>query len=489
MKIKLVSPRATMRPMDSLWKVHMAPPLGLLVVGALTPERHEVSLCDENVERPRFDDAPDLVGISVKVDAFCRAAEIASHYRARGIPVVMGGIHATARPEDCLRFADAVVIGEAEGLWPQVVEDAARGELRPVYRHAQPASLDETPVPRWELLRGKDYLFTNTLCAGRGCPWRCDFCYNSSPNIDARHRMKSVPQTLGEIRSLGVKHVMFIDDNFIGHPEKAAELMRALRPLNLTWHAAVSADIGRREDLLDLMAESGCRSLFIGFESINPDSLRACHKSQNRVEDYERTLALIHRRGIMVNASLVFGFDTDGPEVFDATKDWLVRNRIATMTAHLLTPYPGTRLHARMESEGRIVDRDLRHYNTATAVFRPMRMTCRELEQGLLSIYREFYSWPNMIRRRPAHPRQRIAYWEFNLLYRKYGALTSRIGKTLGMRRLARLAKAVAYPARRHLPDPNSPRREGGVDGVRAFSLSWSRTRRDSASARSCGRN
>ncbi len=449
MRIKLISPRATMRPMDSLWKVHMAPPLGLLVVGALTPEHHEVTLCDENVERLQYNDQPDLVAISVKVDTFCRACEIAAHYRARGIPVVMGGIHATACPDDCRRFADAVVIGEAEGLWPQVLDDAEHQRLRPLYRHEQPAGLEHTPVPRWSLLRGKDYLFTNTLCAGRGCPWRCDFCYNSSPNINARHRMKSVPQVLEEIRALGVPHVMFIDDNFIGNPARAAALMQALRPLRLTWHAAVSADVGRREDLLDLMAESGCRSLFIGFESINPDSLRACHKSQNRAEDYERTIAAIHRRGLMVNASLVFGFDTDGPGVFAATRDWLIQNRIATMTAHLLTPYPGTRLHAQLEAEGRIIDRDLRHYNTATAVFQPRRMTAPELEQGLIRTYREFYSWPNILRRWPVAPGQVTAYLEFNLIYRKYGAWTSRLGRRLGMRRLARLAKALAYPPHR----------------------------------------
>ena len=191
--------------------------------------------------------------------------------------------------------------------------------------------------------------------------------------------MKSVPQVLEEIRALGVPHVMFIDDNFIGNPARAAALMQALRPLRLTWHAAVSADVGRREDLLDLMAESGCRSLFIGFESINPDSLRACHKSQNRAEDYERTIAAIHRRGLMVNASLVFGFDTDGPGVFAATRDWLIQNRIATMTAHLLTPYPGTApsAFARLSIEMRSAAKAMNAPATAARAPSPAKIVLR----------------------------------------------------------------------------------------------------------------
>ena len=158
----------------------------LLVLAALTPEGHRVTLEDENVERLRLDDAPDLVGITVKVDTVFRAGEIARGYRRRGIPVVMGGIHPTACPEDCLPDADAVVVGEAEEIWPRLLRDAGARRLRRVYRNDRPVDIGHSPVPRWDLLRGKNYLFTNTLCVGRGCPWRCDFCYNSSGNIDAR---------------------------------------------------------------------------------------------------------------------------------------------------------------------------------------------------------------------------------------------------------------------------------------------------------------
>lgn len=449
MWIKLIAPKATKRPMDSGWKTQMSPPLSLLVLGALTPKEHTVMVADENIERISLRDTPDLVGITVKVDTMCRAAEIAWAYRRRGIPVVMGGIHPTACPQECLRYADAVVVGEAETLWVRVIKDAAQRCLQKMYRNRGPVDIASVPVPRWELLKANKYLFTNTLRIGRGCPWRCDFCYNSAANIDARYRMKPIPHILEEIRSLGVRHVMFIDDNFIGDRRGAKRLLRELRTMDLTWHTAVSADIGRDEEMLDLMAESGCRSLFVGFETVNADNLRSCHKTQNRIDEYDWTIAQIHARDMMVNASLVFGFDHDGPSVFADTVDWLVCRRVSTMTAHILTPYPGTRLYHDLLADGRIIDHDLRRYNTAHAVFRPKGMSPRELETGYRWIYRQFYSWPNIRRRWPVSSKQTTAYLAFNLIYRKFGKATCLLGKLCGMRRLAILAKALAYPPHR----------------------------------------
>jgi radical SAM superfamily enzyme YgiQ (UPF0313 family) len=447
--------------MDTAWKTRMSPPLALLTVGALTPTEHDVHLADENVERIAHDDGwPELVGITVKADTFYRSAEIAAAYRSRGARVAMGGIHPTACPGECAPFCDAVVIGEAEILWPRLLADAAAGNLQPLYRNAGPVDPALTPVPRWDLLRERNYLFTNTLCAGRGCPWRCEFCYNSSRNLDARYRMKPVDYIVAEIESLGIAHAMFIDDNFIGDPARAADLADRLGRMGITWHAAVSADLLRHGDLLDRMAASGCRSLFIGFETLNPDALRGCRKVQNRVEDYEALVDAIHARDMMVNASVVFGFDEDSPGVFDATVDWLERRRVATMTAHILTPYPGTRLHARLEREGRLLTRDLCRYNTSCAVFKPAGMTAGELERGYRGAYDRFYSWTSMWRRRPVSPTQRVAFWEFNLLYRKFGAVTSWAGRVLGMRAMAKLAKRLAYPARRQrgarLPCPTA---------------------------------
>lgn len=446
MWIKLIAPRMSQRPMDSLWKIRMSPPLSLLTLGALTPEQHRVTIADENIGRLCVDDQPDLVGITVKVDTMPRAAEIARQYRNRGIPVIMGGIHATACPEDCLKTADAVNIGEAENTWPVIVSDAERKQMQRIYQSSVAVDMEKVPVPRWELLNQQAYLFTNTLTIGRGCPWRCEFCYSSADNFDSRYRMKPIPNIIREIESLGIKHVMFIDDNFIGNPRLAQRLLCELEKMDITWHTAVSADIGRRENLLDQMAEAGCKSLFIGFESLGRSSLQEARKSQNKVEEYDATISKVHQRGMMVNASLAFGFDNDGPDVFETTLDWLMQNRVATMTAHILTPYPGTAFYRRLQSEGRIFDHDLRHYDTAHVVFNPRGMSAAELDAGYHWIYRRFYSWSGIKQRWPVCPKQTVAYLEFSLLYRKFGRLTAGIGRMIGMRNSARLAKALAYP-------------------------------------------
>jgi radical SAM superfamily enzyme YgiQ (UPF0313 family) len=340
--------------------------------------------------------------------------------------------------------ADAVVVGPAEGLWGQVLRDAQRGFLQTIYRDRRP-DVAAQPVPRWELLRGKNYLYTNTLVTSRGCPWQCKFCYSSGSRFARGHRMKPVENVLAELASLGTRHVMFVDDNFIGSPARAAALVEAIRPLGLTWHTAVSADIGDRDDLLDAMAAAGCRSLFIGFESINEANLASCRKRQNRVADYDRTIEKIHRRGIMVNASLAFGFDEDTSDVFEDTLAWLIARKIETMTAHILTPYPGTSLYERLDREGRIIDRDLSHYNTSHVVFRPARMSAGELGEGWRWMYRQFYSWRGIVERMPLGTPRLRPYLAFNLVYRKSRRLAGLLSALGLMGLTGRLARLASY--------------------------------------------
>jgi radical SAM superfamily enzyme YgiQ (UPF0313 family) len=258
--------------------------------------------------------------------------------------------------------------------------------------------------------------------------------------------MKGYRQILEEIESLQTTQVMFIDDNFIGNPDRARHFLRYHIPEGLTWHTSVSADIGKHEDILDLMALTGCKSLFIGFETLNPGNLEGCGKHQNRISEYESTIGKIHSRGMMVNASLIFGFDHDGPDIFPATLEWLVENRVETMTGHILTPYPGTKFHKQLLEEHRIFDFDLLHYNTSHVVFHPARMSADELREGYLWIYREFYSWRRILARLPESRSQWTAYLLFNFLYRKYGKAISLAGKLGLMRAIAKLAKGVAYP-------------------------------------------
>lgn len=445
MKIKLISPKMTLRPMDSEFKRLLSPSLSLLVLAALTPSQHEVEIADDNTSCLKFDDSPDLVGINVNVDTSKRAYEIAEIYRRKGIPVVLGGIHASANPEEGLCHADAVCIGEAESVWETILTDTQHQKLKPCYEHTEPTDLSQVPYPRWELVHHYRYLYTNIIAASRGCPFRCDFCYNSNGYME-KHRTRPVDQVIGEIQAMGTRQVMFIDDNLIGNIRWMRSLLKAIAPLQLTWHAAVSANLVRHLDLLDQMAETGCRSLFIGFESINADSIQNVNKKQNNVNAYETLIREIHARGIMVNASLVFGLDEDRPDVFAHTLDWLVRNKVESMTAHILTPYPGTQLFDRFKAEGRIIDTDWSHYNTSRVVFQPKHMTAEQLQRGYLKIYRDFYSLKHILKRMPDSRKQRMAYLLFNLGYRKYGKPAAFLVHRLGLMNLyGRVARRLSY--------------------------------------------
>lgn len=446
MRIKLISPHMNLRPVDSEFKRLMAPSLALLTVAALTPGRHKISLDDENTGPVVLDDSPDLVGISVNVETSGRAYHIADRYRERKIPVVMGGIHASANPEEALAHCDAVCIGAAEQVWEQIIEDAGQGTLKERYQGQSDSGAIERPCPRWDLIDRSKYLYSNIICTSAGCPFRCDFCYNSAGYMPHRIRNRSVESVREEILHLGTRHVMFIDDNFIGNPAWTAEFLKVLKPMNLIWNAAVSANIVEYPELLDGMAESGCQSLFIGFESINGDSLRSVGKFQNSVDKYQKLIAGLHQRAIMINASLVLGLDSDGPDVFAETCRWLVESRISTITAHILTPYPGTALFRRYDAEGRIVDYDWSHYDTAHVVFRPLNMTAEELYSGYIRLYRSFYSLGTIFRRLPPDRSQWKPYLLFNFIYRKYGAFFSTMASRMKvMGALGHLARRLSY--------------------------------------------
>jgi len=441
-KILLVQPRMNKRPMDTDLKTRMSPSLALLTLRKLTPEGHQVTMLNENLEELDFSFKADLVGITVTLDVMPRACQIAEEFRKRGIPVVAGGIHITACPEDCLPFFDAICVGPAERVWARILEDASRNELKKVYQDTAGFRGSEIASPAYDRIDLSRYLYTNVVSASRGCPNRCDFCYNS-----CRSRIyvqRPVEDVLRDIKALGTRHVLFIDDNFIGSPSYTRSLLEAIKPFNLKWSAAVTTRILDCPDILDLMAETGCQSLFIGFESVNNASLLGVHKD-NTFEKYEALIGAIHSRGIMINASMVFGLDGDGPEVFQNTLDFLVKNRIETLTSHILTPYPGTELYRRMEAEGRITDRDLSHYNTAHVVFKPEGMTAEELYGGYLWMYRQFYSFRNIIRRMPEHRAQRKSYILFSLFYRKFGRFTSALSRVIPMRALGKLAAWISY--------------------------------------------
>jgi radical SAM superfamily enzyme YgiQ (UPF0313 family) len=445
MKIKLIQPRMSLRPIDSELKRLIAPSLALLTLASLTPRQHEVCIEDENLRELILDDEPDLVGITVNVDTSKHAYEIADIYRKKKIPVILGGIHVSANPEEALRHADSVCIGEAEELWEDILKDLQKGELKQIYYNSKPTDLSKVPVLKWDFISSSKYLYTNIVVTSRGCPFNCEFCYNSCEYVHHKYRNRNIEDILEEIRNLKTKHIMFIDDNFIGNINWTRAFLREIKPLKLKWNAAVSANIYNHLDLLDEMSECGCQSLFIGFESINKSSTDNVNKHQNHTVDYEKLISEIHARKIMVNASFVFGLDYDEPNTFQNTLNWLVKNKVETMTAHILTPYPGTLLYKRFMEERRIIDFNLNNYNTSKVVFRPENLTPEELYKGYLWIYKEFYSMKNILKRIPDNKQQRIPYFLFCFIYRKFGKITSKIAKIGLLSKLGKLARRLSY--------------------------------------------
>jgi len=431
--------------MDSAYKRLLSPPLSLVIIATLTPKEHTVWIEDENVGKIKLTDCPDLVGITVNVDTSERAFEIAKNYRDRGIKVVFGGIHASANPELMLQNCDSVVIGEAEEIWHGFLNDFAENQLKGIYKNDQTTDLKNIPLPDWSFVDCKKYLYHNVIVSSRGCPFKCNFCYNSSDYISNPFRNRPIEEVLKEIENFGTKQILFIDDNFIGDIKWTKQFVQTIKNKNFSWHAAVSANIFYHKDLIREFAKSGCKSLFIGFESINENSILSAGKKQNKVEDYEELIAFLHENGIMVNASLVFGFDYDNPSVFKHTLNWLIKNKIETMTAHILTPYPGTVLYKQLLSENRITDFKPNKYNTSNVVFQPQKMTAEELRNGYLWIYREFYSLKNIIKRRPVNKALQMPYFLFNFGYRKYGRITSFWGKLGFMSKIGQVARKISY--------------------------------------------
>ncbi len=444
MNILLIQPKMWRRPMDTDLKLRMAPPLGLLTIVTILRDRHTVTLVNENIEEIDYNTPADLVGISVTVDALPRAMEIAGRFRKRGIPVVAGGIHITTAWQTVPDSAfDVLCIGAAEGTWPNIVEDAERGTLKKLYRCQRPLTGGDIVSPAYDAVDREQYLYCNVVHTSRGCPFRCDFCYNSA--AERGYVNREIDDVIADIQAVNCRHIMFIDDNFAGNPVWLREFLRRITPMKLKWNAAVSINTVRDSGLLDRMKDSGCQGLFIGFESISPESIGTVHKVQNRVEQYEEVIREIHARGIMINASFVFGLDGDTPETFRKTLDWIVQNRIETVTSHILTPYPGTALYDRMKEEGRLLTDDLSLYNTAHVVFRPRGMTAEELYDGYLWMYRQIYSWKNILRRIPEQPDQRAAYFLFNLVYRKYGAVTDALCRKITYKRIGWLAEKLSH--------------------------------------------
>ena len=401
MKILLVSPAADhLRVTDDRVprrKMLRFSVLSLTTVAALTPERHEVTLCDENVQPLDFDAPCDVVGVSFMTALAPRAYEIAAEFRRRGKIVVAGGFHPTFRPEEAAEHFDAVVVGEAEGLWPRVLEDVEQGRPARFYRAVEPPDLAATPVPRRELTAGvsRHYVTTHAVQTGRGCRHGCKFC-SITAFARGTHRSRPLENVIEELKTIP-RHFMFVDDNIIGDPEYAKRLFRAMAPMRKRWISQCSLKIADDPELLALARAAGCCGLFVGVETISQQNLDAVDKGFNDERGYLRQIATIRRAGIGVQAGIIVGLDGDDVTVFQRTLRFLARARIDALQLAILTPQPGTPLYDEFQRAGRIVNRDWSHYDFRHTVIRPARMTGRQLQQGADWLYRQFYRLDRII--------------------------------------------------------------------------------------------
>ncbi len=366
-------------------------------LAALTPSHWWVSHVDEEAEAIDFEAQVDLVGLTFHTPSARHAYDIASRFRARGIPTVAGGPHVSLVPEEAAQYVDTIFIGEAEGLWPRFLTDFEQGRAQKIYRCEQIPSLDHAPQAVKALFHRKDYT-NGVLFATRGCPSQCDFC-TLAVMYRNQIRKRPVSAVAAEYASFRGKIIIFWDDNIAGDRAYAKELFRAITPYKKWWSSQASIHAGQDEEFLELAARSGCKQLFLGLESISQASQNAVHKRFNQVEEYQRIIQKIHSHGIAVQAGIVFGFDSDTPGIFGETVDFLEEAGVQNATFNILMPFPGTRLFKELEAEGRILTRDWDRYNSrADVVFQPKQMSCEELRVGFHWVNERFYSLPSISR-------------------------------------------------------------------------------------------
>jgi radical SAM superfamily enzyme YgiQ (UPF0313 family) len=413
-------------------------PLAFAVLAGVTPPDIETDFFDERLEELPLEHSTDLVAITVETYTARRAYQIARHFRRRSIPVVMGGYHPTFLPEEALRFADAVVLGEAEDTWPQVVEDARRGRLQRIYRSTSQPSLTRRCFDR-KLFAGKAYKFLVPVQYGCGCRFACDFCSIHSFYGSYTHQ-RPLNEVIAEIEALHTRHILFIDDNLLVDRQKVLQLCEALTPLRIKWGCQISIDAANDETLLKAMARSGCIMTFIGFESLNMENMHSMRKGWvHKQGSYREAIHKFHANGILIWGSFVFGYDHDTPDVFNLTAEFAIDAHLALVNFLTITPTPGTLLYQRLEKEARLLFPRWwldSNYRYGQAVFRPAKMTPEQLTEGCLRARRMFYSYSSIFKRswdsqcNSSSFESMLLYWATNLLYRR--EMTNKLGHRLG---------------------------------------------------------
>jgi len=405
MKVKMILPALTeaTSPYFRPIKYSLFPPLGLATLAGYLGADDEVEIQDEHVETLDLNDSPDLVVIQVYITSAYRAYRLADHYRQKGAYVALGGLHVTSLPDEAAPHADTIFLGPGEDTWPAFLADFRRGRARRLYQSTV-RTLEKLPPIRRDLIKRRLYLVPNSIVVSRGCPHVCDFCYKDAFFEGGKgFYTQTVDAALAEIDRLPGRHLYFLDDHLFGDRRFATSLFDGMRGMGRLWQAAGTVNAVLMPDLLERAVKAGLRSLFVGFETLNPANLVEQRKYQNLRRDYADAIRRLHDLGVMINGSFVFGMDGDDGSVFERTVDWAITHGIETATFHILTPYPGTGLHKRMTAQGRITSTDWDRYDTRHAVFRPAWLTGEQLEYGYWKAYRDFYRWGSIFRGASAH--------------------------------------------------------------------------------------
>jgi radical SAM superfamily enzyme YgiQ (UPF0313 family) len=423
MRIALLSPKGPLyRNRGGIFKKSLRyQPLTLTTLAALAPPELDIdfTLHDEGIGDIPADLNPDLVGLTVITGSSGRAYELAHQFRARGVPVVLGGPHVTLVPQEAQRHADAICVGYAEETWPQLLRDFAAGQMQPRYDQGHNFKLTNLPFPRRDLLDGRHFITQAVFEATRACAHDCEFCV--VPTAWGRKQFqKPVAHVVEDIKRVGKRRIIFIDLNLISDRAYATELFEGLIPLNIRWFGLATSLIGRDRALMELAARSGCAGLLIGFESICESSLGDSRKRFNDPKLYRSLIGDLHALGISIQGCFVFGHDHDTTAVFDETVQFAIDAGIDLPRFAILTPFPGTPLHQRLDREGRILSKNWELYDGQHVVYRPARMTPHELQAGHEKAWRDVYSYASILRRLATSRTQLPIAVMANLGYRYY---------------------------------------------------------------------
>src|SRR4249920_2137888 len=427
--IHLINPKThslTTRPLY-LKRALYSPLAGLIAVaGAIPRDRYEVVLTDENIESIDFDLKADLIGISAMTAYVNRGYEIADTFRARGVPVVMGGVHPSFMAQEALKHCDAVVIGEVELVMDKLLDDLERGEMRGTYKSEKLHPMVGLPVPRYDLIKKDRYVNRTFVQTSRGCHQGCTFCCEPLMN-GLKFRYRPIDEVMREVDACESRMISINDSAFFGTPERPKEVMRALKGRGVHWQAGVTSKLAQDDRMLELAAESGCTLMSIGFESITRSTLTSVHKHVNRPETFISLVEKVHSYGIMVFGLFMFGFDGDDPSVFEETAKFCIDANYDACAFSVLTPYPGTLTWYDLKKAERIVSFDWSKYDQSNVVFRPINMTGDELRIGVGRAYGNFYARSSIAKRFPMSGKRHRAQWIiYNLMMRR-GSQTENI--------------------------------------------------------------